>query len=160
MNEDGVWHELLQNNYLHSKSLAEVKAKPLDSPFWKGLMRVKEDFLCRGSFIVDNGQNARFWEDVWLGNKPLAEQYPFLYNIVRQKQVSVANMLNQNPVNITFRRTLLDNHWFLWLQLVERLMNVHINNEKYVFVWSLRMSRNFSVKYVYLDWLYDGTKFL
>jgi hypothetical protein len=140
--------------------LAKVKAKPLDSPFWKRLMRVKEDFLCRESFTVDNGQNTRFWEDVWLGNKPLAEQYTFLYNIAQRKQVSVANMLSQNPVNITFHRTLLDNRWFLWLQLVERLMNVQLNNEKVVFVWSLRMSGNFSVKSMYLDWLDDGTKFL
>ena len=45
LNEDGVWHELIQNKYLHSKSLSQVKAKPFDSPFWKGLMKVKEDFF-------------------------------------------------------------------------------------------------------------------
>jgi hypothetical protein len=44
MNE-GVWQELLYNKYLHSKILTEVAAKPIDSPFWKGLMHVKEEFL-------------------------------------------------------------------------------------------------------------------
>jgi hypothetical protein len=90
INEEGIWQELLRNKYLHSKCLAEVQAKPLDSPFWKGLMRIKEDFLSRGSFTVGNGQDTRVWEDVWLGNKSLAEQYPSLYNIVQRKQVSVA----------------------------------------------------------------------
>jgi hypothetical protein len=59
MNEEGVWQELLRNKYLHSKSLTEVKAKPLESPIWKGLMRLKEYFLCRGSFTVGYGQDTR-----------------------------------------------------------------------------------------------------
>jgi hypothetical protein len=45
LNEDGVWQELLQNKYLRLKTLSEVQVKPTDSPFWKGLMRVKDDFL-------------------------------------------------------------------------------------------------------------------
>jgi hypothetical protein len=47
--------------------------------------------------------DTKFWEDTWLGNKSLAEQYPSLYNILKCKQVSVANVLNQNPLNISFR---------------------------------------------------------
>jgi hypothetical protein len=50
LNEDGVWHELIRNKYLHSKTLSQVEAKPLDSFFWKGLMKVKEDF-----FVEENG---------------------------------------------------------------------------------------------------------
>jgi hypothetical protein len=45
INEVRVWQEFLQNKYLHSKTLSQVEAKPLDSPFWKGLMKVKEDFF-------------------------------------------------------------------------------------------------------------------
>jgi hypothetical protein len=50
MNEQGVWQELIQNKYLHSKTLSQVIAKPTDSPFWKGLMKVKEEFFARGKF--------------------------------------------------------------------------------------------------------------
>jgi hypothetical protein len=49
--------------------------KPTDSPFWKGLMKVKEEFFNMGSFMVGNSEDTRFWEDVWLGNLSLAEQY-------------------------------------------------------------------------------------
>jgi hypothetical protein len=45
LTEGGVWHELITNKYLHSKSLSQVKVKPSDSPFWKGLMILKDDFL-------------------------------------------------------------------------------------------------------------------
>jgi hypothetical protein len=42
LNEDGVWQELLTDKYLHSKSLSQVTSQPSDSPFWKGIMKVKE----------------------------------------------------------------------------------------------------------------------
>jgi hypothetical protein len=78
LNEEGVWQELLHNKYLRGKTLSQVTAKPTDSQFWKGLMRVKEDFFSRGSFKIGNGHMARFWEDTWLGDLPLAIQYPSL----------------------------------------------------------------------------------
>jgi hypothetical protein len=76
--------------------------KPTDSPFWKDIIKVKEEFFSRGSLTIGNGMDTRFWEDTWLGNKSLAEQYPSLYNIVQRKQLSIANVLNQNPQNISF----------------------------------------------------------
>jgi hypothetical protein len=54
-------------------------------------MRVKEDFFDRGVFNVGNGMLVRFWEDVWLGNSSLANQYPALCNIAQRKNVLVAN---------------------------------------------------------------------
>jgi hypothetical protein len=89
MHEEGVWQELLYNKYLKNKTLSQVTTKPTDSQFWKGLMKVKSDFLDRGYFKVGNGQNTRFWEDTWLGDTPLSQQYVVLYNIVRQKNVLV-----------------------------------------------------------------------
>ena len=59
LNEEGVWQELLQNKCLHCKTLALVEAQPTDSPFWKGLMRVKEDLFIRGSFKIDNEVNNK-----------------------------------------------------------------------------------------------------
>jgi hypothetical protein len=43
-----MWQQLLCNKYLKNKTLAQVEVKPTDSPFWKGLMHVKEDFFKRG----------------------------------------------------------------------------------------------------------------
>ena len=45
LNEEGVWQKLLRNKYLNSKTLSQVTTKPFDSPLWKGLMKVKEDFF-------------------------------------------------------------------------------------------------------------------
>jgi hypothetical protein len=43
-------------------------------------------FFNRGSFKIENGKTAMFWEDIWLEDHSLANQYP-LYNIVRRKPV-------------------------------------------------------------------------
>jgi hypothetical protein len=59
-------------------------------------------FFSRGYFKVGNGKKTRFWEDVWLGEQPLAQQYPSLYNIVRRKNVLVADVLTGVPLNIEF----------------------------------------------------------
>jgi hypothetical protein len=62
---------------------------------------VKDDFFSRGFFKVGNGAKTRFWEDTWLGKVPLAQQYPSLYNVVHHKNVTVAHVLAQTPLNIS-----------------------------------------------------------
>jgi hypothetical protein len=60
INQEGVWQELLHNKYLNNKTMSQVTVQPHDSPFWRGLMKVKEEFFKRGSFVVNNGMSARF----------------------------------------------------------------------------------------------------
>jgi hypothetical protein len=160
LNEEGMWEELLVNKYLRNKTLSQVKVKPTDSPFWKGLMGLKEIFFKNGSFTVGNGQKTRFWEDTWFGDTPLALQYPSLYNIVRRKSVLVADVLSNNPLNIEFRRSLNGNRWAVWLQLVQRLMGVTLTEEPDAFVWKLTTSGIFLVKSLYAHLMNGHTVFL
>jgi hypothetical protein len=48
-------------------------------------MRVKESFLKLGHFKLNNGENIRFWEDKWIENATLQQQFPSLYLIARRK---------------------------------------------------------------------------
>ena len=57
---DGTWQQLLRNKYLASKPLVQVDWKPGDSHFWSSLMKVKQDFLRFGSFIINDGSQVRF----------------------------------------------------------------------------------------------------
>jgi hypothetical protein len=123
-------------------------------------MRVKEEFFNRGFFQIGNGMNTRFWEDIWLGKTPLANQYPSLYNIVRHKDVTVAHVLAQTPLNISFRRVLLRNKWTLWLQLCRKLMRINLSDDNDRFVWSLTINGTFTVKSMYEDLMNDHKSFL
>jgi hypothetical protein len=50
-------------------------------------MTTKKIFFGLGSFSIKDGLEIRFWEDIWLGNATLREQYPALYSIVHQKAI-------------------------------------------------------------------------
>lgn len=60
---------------------------------------------------MGNALGVRFWEDKWLGDSPLAIQYPSLYSILRNKNVSVAHVLSNNPLHIEFPRSLTGDKW-------------------------------------------------
>ena len=45
LNEEGVWKELLVNKYLGDKTLSQVQVKPMDSRFWKDILKGKDDFF-------------------------------------------------------------------------------------------------------------------
>ena len=62
--------------------------------FWAGLMDVKDLLFQNGRFKVNSGTQTRFWEDIWLGQEPLVDRFPTLYNIVRRKNDTVANVLS------------------------------------------------------------------
>ena len=94
-------------------------AKPGDSQFWKGLMGVKEQFIQFGRFVLKDGSQIRFWEDKWLGNTTLGEQYPILYNIVRSKNDTVATVLQSVLPNISFRRYLVGDKLIAWHNLLQ-----------------------------------------
>jgi hypothetical protein len=121
---------------------------------------VKDEFFQRGSFSVGNGLTTQFWEDSWLGNSPLSVQYPALFNKVAHRNVRVADVLSQPTLNITFNRILRGSTWENWLSLVERLMEVQLNDQPDSFCWNLTTSGKFSVKSLYTDFMSGHTRFL
>jgi hypothetical protein len=103
LTEDGVWQTLLKRKYIGTKALSQVIWKPGDSHFWAGLMATKKHFFRFGVFKIKDGSEIRFWEDRWLGNTPLRQQYPALYNIVRHKGDTLASVMQASPPNVMFR---------------------------------------------------------
>nr|ABA94402.1 retrotransposon protein, putative, unclassified [Oryza sativa Japonica Group] len=73
------------------------------------LMKVKDTVLHMGSWIVNDGNQTRFWEDKWLGNLAFKDKYPSLYSIVRRKSSTIANVMSSVPLNVSFRRSLVGN---------------------------------------------------
>lgn len=67
-----MWLQILRNKYIQFKTLAHVTVRPNDSPFWKGLVRMKSAIFHRTKFIIGNGESTKFWGDTWLGEMPLA----------------------------------------------------------------------------------------
>jgi hypothetical protein len=112
-------------------------------------MNVKESFLSLGHFHLNNGENIRFWEDRWLGNHTLKKQFPSLYAITHQRNVSVASVFSMIPLNISFRRGLAGNNLTLWFKLVARVADIRLNGMRDRFIWGQLQSGSFTVKSMY-----------
>ncbi|WVZ69750.1 hypothetical protein U9M48_018486 [Paspalum notatum var. saurae] len=123
-NENGLWQRLLRNKYLRNETLTQVEKKPGDSQFWSGLMEIKDQFLNLGSFILKNGTQIRSWEDIWLGGTSLKYQYPSLFNIVRKKHATVAEVLGSNPLNVSFRSLEEGNDVLKWQLRKSRIFSL------------------------------------
>ncbi|WVZ83546.1 hypothetical protein U9M48_030683, partial [Paspalum notatum var. saurae] len=139
INEDGLWQDLLKRKYLSNKSISQVSKKP-----------------ALGSFEVKGGNQARFWEDYWIGDKPLMEVYPNLYRIVRKKAVTVASVLKSIPLNVSFHRSLTGDNLMAWYKLVSKVANVNLSEENDTFKWRLHKNGIFSVQSMYNNLILDN----
>jgi hypothetical protein len=54
---------------------------------------------------------------------------PSLYNIVRKKNASVAQVLSTTPLNVSFRRALMGDDWAKWLDLVGSILGVRLGEQ-------------------------------
>jgi hypothetical protein len=114
-------------------------------------MHIKDKALSNGSFIIKDGTSTRFWEDTWLGDKPLKDNYASLYHIARDKKVTISKVMSSIPLNISFRRSLMDNNLRQWLHLVARVSNVVLVDGKDYFRWQLTKNGLFTVRSMYQD---------
>ena len=97
---------------------------PGDSQFWAGLMKVKREFLSLSKFDLGDGSQVQFWEDSWIRPRPLKSLFPTLYNIVRRKNASVRSVLSMTPLNVAFRRSLMDVNLQTWHNVVAIVADV------------------------------------
>jgi hypothetical protein len=77
-------------------------------------------------FSIKDGSKIRFWEDKWLGNVTLWEQYPTLYSIVYHKGDTIAKVMETSPPNVTFRIDLSGKRLVSWDALLQRLANIQL----------------------------------
>jgi hypothetical protein len=98
---------------------------------------------------VRDGNQIWFLEDKWLGLTTIKDQYHNLYNIVRRKSVTVANIFSTRLFNVSFIRTLVAENLQSWHELVMRITNIHLNEQSDVFRWSLKSDGHFFMTSMY-----------
>src|SRR4051812_17369206 len=87
--ETGIWVDILKAEYIQNKCLSGLEKKPGDSQFWSRLMEVKKLYFQHVKKKTGDGNETRFWEDWWVGSRPLKDMYPRLYNISFDHNISV-----------------------------------------------------------------------
>jgi hypothetical protein len=107
--------------------LSHVVWKPGDSQFWDGLMATKKTLFFFGSFSIKDGSHIRFWEDKWLENTTLRQQYPALYNVGRHKGDTIATVMASSPPSLSFRKDLIVPRLAAWNALLQRFPTVQLS---------------------------------
>lgn len=83
---------------------------------------------------MECGQQIRFLQEIWLGDKLFTEAYPDLCRNVRKKDDARGGkyILRPTPLNVSFRRGLVDANHTSWVDLVSKVVQVHLANGKIV----------------------------
>ena len=89
-------------------------------------MKIKDEVFANGSFNIKDGSKTRFWDDVWEGQVPFKDKYPSLYKVVRDRHATVAKVLATRPLNLYFRRALVNNKLVEWQNLVAHIAYVQL----------------------------------
>jgi hypothetical protein len=76
--------------------------------------------------------------------------YPSLYNLARNKKVTVAKVLSTSPLNISFRRALVGANRNKWMELVGSVLHVQLDDQDDEFRWGLG-NKVFSTQSMYKD---------
>jgi hypothetical protein len=80
-----------------------------------------------------------------VGSKPLKEHLPSLFNIVHHPHDTVVNVMNQNPLNISFRRALTGDKLISWHNLVAKVSLQQLSQGRDNFTWDLHQLGCFTV---------------
>ena len=76
--------------------------------------------------------------------------YPSLYNIVRDPHAIVAKVMATQPLNISFRRAVVDNKLVEWQDLVAQIAHVNLVDGSDTFRWTLTKYVLYTVQSWYL----------
>jgi hypothetical protein len=79
-----------------------------------------------------------------------------MYNLVRRKSDTVANVFNTIPSNVSFCRYLTGNNLALWNNLVQRIVHIQLTDDEDVLKWNFQQSGQFSVHSMYLELINNG----
>lgn len=95
-----------------------------------------------------DGKSTLFWPDAWLRNEPLNVLFPDLFKLCDQKDIMVADVLN-NLDSITFRRWLTDDLRSWWELIIKESSDVQLGIDRDIISWKLESRGKFSVKSTY-----------
>ena len=84
---------------------------------------------------------------------PFKAKYPSLFTVVRDPHATVAKVLATRPLNLYFRRALVDNKLVEWQNLVAQIAHVQLVDGSDTFRWNLTNSGSFTVRSFYLHLL-------
>jgi hypothetical protein len=147
---EGLWVDILKAKYLGDRDVFAHETPWKGSQFWSALQKVKWYFKLGARHHVQNGNQTYFWLDWWLGNTPLRDRYPQLFDCCAFPFIMVRAARQGQGWGILFRRPLGVAETIEWENLTRELDGVVISDSQDGITWNLEQSGVFSTRSMYL----------
>ncbi|KAG0529542.1 hypothetical protein BDA96_05G107500, partial [Sorghum bicolor] len=147
--------KLLRAKYLGEGGFYNSKCKGV-SQFWAGLHDIKQVCTRGLIYIVKNGKKARFWLDVWLGQCPLSIVYNKIFKICNEQNNTVHDVLQNNEVNLTFRRSFGIAEIEEWENMLSQVNEIKLQDEPDTVTWALEKNGKFTTASLYKALIFPG----
>jgi hypothetical protein len=112
-----MWQNVLRAKYIKNGALSQCSRKANQSHFWQGLMNVSPISFRFCRKVIGNGERTLFWEDTWLGQKPIRELFPRLYLLTFYVNITVSKVFSEGWGVIRFQRILFGETAKMWQDL-------------------------------------------
>ncbi|WVZ50554.1 hypothetical protein U9M48_001796 [Paspalum notatum var. saurae] len=147
--EDKLWRELLDFKY-KTKHPNILAVKDLGgSQFFKSFVYAVKAARMGFRWKIGDGKRVKFWEDNWLGTSSLATQFWDLYVLVNKKSGTVAELWDGENLKCTFRRTVSEEMFNSWLEVVQLATTIVLTQDEDSLIWQFTSSRVYSSQSLY-----------
>ncbi|GJW15089.1 RNA-directed DNA polymerase, eukaryota [Tanacetum coccineum] len=156
-----VWRFVSQDSSLWFHVIQAVYGSTIDThsiqtaSIWSSILREVQvlkangfDFLSQCSKRIGDGNNTRFWLDIWKGDKPFRDEFPRMFALESNHQISVAAKL-ASSLEVSLRRHVrggLEQQKFSELSSIIHSVSLSSSYDRWV--CSVSSDGDFSVKEV------------
>lgn len=105
---------------------------------------------------MGNGKKIKFWSDVWTGEVPLKVRFHNLFKICRNPKQLACQVVENDMLQIDFRRNFGDKELQEWNELIEIVDKMVIRDEPDRVVWALNKSGLFTTSSLYRNIMDPG----
>ncbi|GKB16177.1 zinc finger, CCHC-type containing protein [Tanacetum coccineum] len=109
---DSLWSRVIKAIYGVDGEVNKV-SKYASRSCWRDIInevrKLKDQGINMRDFMyikVGNGETTKFWDDIWIGSKPLKLLFPRIYALDNIKDASICMKLNEPSLDNNFRRSI------------------------------------------------------
>ncbi|KAG5577611.1 hypothetical protein H5410_057745 [Solanum commersonii] len=149
--EQGLWKDAIVSRYtMEGLWITKQARSPYGVGLWRTIRNQWPKLWGNSRIVIGNGRRTSFWNDVWVGQHPLIQLYPVIYNLNQQKEATVADVRDNQGWNLSFRRML--NDWEIdsltdFYNTLEQAINFQPNEDN--LHWLKANNGKFTVKSAY-----------
>nr|GEZ94690.1 RNA-directed DNA polymerase, eukaryota, reverse transcriptase zinc-binding domain protein [Tanacetum cinerariifolium] len=151
-----LWVRVIKSIHGFNGGINIVSNRNLKRSTWGSILSSINSLKSKGidlfsycSHKIGNGNDSRFWDDIWYGQQPLKEVFPRIYSLDTDKGCFIAHCVGLHDWNLVLRPTHRDGaESAQFKSLKDTIGNIIVTDQHDSWQWSLDVSKGFYVAFV------------